>query len=39
MNDGLELASSFCISYEAKYFKMKKGGSSEISRFISGFFQ
>ncbi len=25
INDGLELASSFCISYEAKYFKMNKG--------------
>ena len=38
INDGLELASSFCISYEAKYFKMNKGGSYENSpRFISGF--
>jgi hypothetical protein len=38
INDGLELASSFCISYEAKYFKMNKAGSSENSpRFISGF--
>jgi hypothetical protein len=38
INDGLELASSFCRSYEAKYFKMNKAGSSENSpRFISGF--
>ncbi len=38
INDGLELASSFCISYEAKYFKMNKRDSSENSpRFISGF--
>jgi hypothetical protein len=32
------LASSLYTSYEAKYFKMNKGGSSENSpRFISGF--
>ena len=38
INDGWELASSFCRSYEAKYFKMNKAGSSENSpRFISGF--
>jgi hypothetical protein len=38
INDGLEFASSFCISYEAKYFKMNEGDSSENSlRFISGF--
>ncbi len=37
INDGLELASSFCISYEAKYFKMNKEDCSENSpRFIFG---
>ena len=28
INDGLELASSFCISYEAKSLQMKKKSSS-----------
>ena len=38
INDGLELASSFCISYEAKYFKMNKLDSSENSpRIFFGF--
>ena len=37
-NDRLELASSFCISYEAKCFKMNKEDCSENSpRFIFGF--
>ena len=35
INDGLELASSFCISYEAKYMQIEAGGTSP--RFISGF--
>ena len=38
INDGLELASSLCRSYEAKSLQMKKKISSENSpRYIFGF--
>ncbi len=38
INDGLELASSLCRSYEAKFLQMKGGDSSENSpRFIFWF--
>ena len=35
INDGLELASSFCISYEVKYMQIEARKTSP--RFISGF--